>query len=161
MSLPRRRFLRVGSMFALAVGIPTKLAGVAFGRQADAPHSLPNAGPAGGPRGEFGAGSYLQHSTFSSHVNTTFGVRSASAAPLLLIRADDRRPAKGPGSAEAGGAECFSLVFRGSTSTPLQQGVYTLRHGALDDVQLLLAPVVSKDARARYYEAIINRRLPS
>lgn len=162
MSLSRRRFLRAGSMFALAAGIPMGFASTVFGQQDETPRKILSPQPLKAPQTEPDPGYYFQYATFVPYVNTQFQARTESGrlVPLTLIEAEDRRPATGPESAEAGGAERFSLVFRGSRSTPLQQDVYPLSNDALGEFTLFIVPIISKDTKARYYEAIINRRRP-
>lgn len=153
MSVSRRHFLRLGGVAALAVGISTQLTGVVFGQQAAAAGNVNDP-----PRGPFARPDRFGLAAYSPHVNETFAARHGAGGPvtLKLIRAEGR----GPKDARAD-AECFSLVFRGSHTSPLPQDVYALRHPAIGEVSLLLVPVVSKDGRARYYEAVINRRLPA
>jgi len=55
--------------------------------------------------------------------------------------------------------ECFSLVFQGPKSLPLQQNTYTIQHGKLGTFQLLLVPGDASGS-GPHYEAVINRVYP-
>jgi len=53
--------------------------------------------------------------------------------------------------------EKFSLIFRGSHKSPLNQDSYVVAHARTGRFFLFLAPVVGRDTTRRYYEAVFNR----
>jgi hypothetical protein len=52
--------------------------------------------------------------------------------------------------------EVFSLLFRSSDSSTLEQDTYTLENRATGSFPLFIVPLYS-EGRGRYYEAIFNR----
>jgi hypothetical protein len=54
--------------------------------------------------------------------------------------------------------ECFTLLFRAPVTAPNEQGLYTLRHATLGDVELFLVPVKKND-EGLFFEAVFNRLL--
>lgn len=57
--------------------------------------------------------------------------------------------------------EKFSLLFRGGTDTPLEQGLHTLSSDGTAAVELFLVPVITGERDVRHYEAVINRETPA
>ena len=52
--------------------------------------------------------------------------------------------------------EVFSLLFKGSHSSPLEQGTYMVENKAAGSFPLFLVPMYS-ESNSMYYEAVINR----
>ena len=88
---------------------------------------------------------------FRPHVNTSFSTLSEDGSPttLVLDRVDEHpcRP----------GIEQFSLVFHG-TPAAVGYGIYTVRHAALGEFDIFLAPVRARGDRASY-EACVSRHV--
>jgi hypothetical protein len=88
---------------------------------------------------------------FRPHVATTFSTLSEDGSPttLVLDRVDEH-PC-GPD------IEQFSLLFHG-TAAAVGYGVYTVRHAALGEFEMFLAPVRRRGDRGSY-EACVSRHL--
>ena len=88
---------------------------------------------------------------FRPHVTTSFSTLSADGSPttLVLDRVDEHpcRP----------DIEQFSLIFHG-TAAAVGYGVYTVRHAALGEFDIFLAPVRARGDRASY-EACVSRHV--
>jgi len=88
---------------------------------------------------------------FRPHVNTSFSTLSEDGSPttLVLDRVDEHpcRP----------GIEQFSLVFHGPAAA-VGYGIYTVRHAALGEFDIFLAPVRARGDRASY-EACVSRHV--
>jgi hypothetical protein len=133
MSSSRREFLKRGTFVALAAGLPLALTEKAFGT-----------GSTGG----------LNLSSFRSQVGTTFLINhpvTKVRVKLIDVTSFASR------TQTAAGKEGFSLLFRGPKDTPLQQDTYLIEHEVLGTFSFLLVPVGTRDTRAPYYEAVVNR----
>jgi hypothetical protein len=88
---------------------------------------------------------------FRPHVTTSFSTLSEDGSPttLVLDRVDERpcRP----------DIEQFSLIFHG-TPAAVGYGVYTVRHAALGEFDMFLAPVRGRGDRGSY-EACVSRHV--
>ena len=88
---------------------------------------------------------------FRPHLTTSFSTFNTDGLPttLVLDRVDERpcRP----------DIEQFSLVFHG-TAAALGYGVYTVRHAALGELDMFLAPVRGRGDRGTY-EACFSRHV--
>ncbi|HYY56766.1 MAG TPA: twin-arginine translocation signal domain-containing protein [Pyrinomonadaceae bacterium] len=155
MDISRRKFLRTGTVVALAAGIPLQTIITASGQQNGASHSSANGFPIPAEVQSDPIFNYTK-ATFAAHVNSTFQVRSkrTKAVDITLVDVHDSGPVPDQLSA---GRECFSLVFRAQHK--IRQDTYTVEHGALGTFALLLVPI-GKDKKGSYYEAIINRLNP-
>ena len=130
----RREFLKRGTFVALAAGVPLALTEVASGMSTTA------------------AG--LNLASFKSQLGTTFLINS-QAAKVMFTLVDVNSFASRKQT--AAGKEGFSLIFRGPKETALKQDTYLIEHEELGVFSFLIVPVGTKDKRAPYYEAIINR----
>lgn len=166
MTPTRRKFLRTGATVALVASIPTKLI---FGQGArgrelifqdvleiPSPHTTV---------------AYLRRSSFIPYVNSVFEVRVqrggfTRSVPITLVSVGDstleRRSLrlKKASSAAVRDEDTFTLLFRGSLRTPVNQDVYDIRHSALGTMNLLLVRVMHEDTTTGYYEVIFNRTRP-
>jgi hypothetical protein len=161
MALSRRKFLKAGTLVALAAAIPLSITGVASGQQKSGPHSSPTRGFPIPPESYRSPVTYFRKSTFSPYLNSTFLIRldAKQSIELTLVRVADSGITEGRASDEAVGKECFSLLFRGANNRLLKQRLYTIEHGALGKFSLFLAPA-GKETRGQFYQAVINHRLP-
>ena len=133
----RREFLKRGTFVALAAGVPLALTEVASGM---------------GLTKSMAAG--LNLASFKSQLGTTFLFNSeASKLMFTLIDVTSFASRK---ETEAG-KEGFSLIFRGPKGTALKQDTYVIEHEELGMFSFLVVPVGTKNKRAPYYEAVINR----
>jgi hypothetical protein len=100
--------------------------------------------------------------TFSPFLNTPFLFRRQSGKSMTteLVEVLDLRKDSADGAADASGAQCFSLLFRGASPKRLASNQYTISHDALGTFALFISPVVSRDKNAIHYEAIISHRRP-
>jgi hypothetical protein len=161
MAISRRKFLRAGTMVAIAAGIPIKTGSLLTERQrtngapqSNSPNAVrttPTAKADTGVKPD-GLSSYTK-ATFAAYLNSSFLIKSqrTRAVEVKLIEVNDAGPVP---DRRVEGKECFSLIFRGPQR--LQQDVYTIEHAALGKFSLLLVPV-GKDHKVSYYEALINR----
>jgi hypothetical protein len=144
MSISRRKFIRVGTIAAIAAGIPIRPGLIALAHDV-----LDNAdgSPATDP-----LANYTQ-STFAQYVNSIFRLRGSTTVDLTLVKVEDTLPAK---VSRAGGRESFALSFRGG-SIKLPQDTYIVEHAALGTFRLFLVPSGADENGAQGYVAIINR----
>ena len=142
MSNSRREFLKRGTLMALAAGVPLGLGEHALGLTA-APSSA-------------GSG-LMDRAAFEKQLHTQFLFNhQAAKVPVTLIDVTNLASRK----QNKAGKEAFSLIFRGSKDTTLQQNTYLIEHEKLGMFSFLIVPVNSRDKRAAHYEAIINRSNP-
>ena len=178
MNNSRRRFLKTGSIVALAASIPAQLDQV-LGQGRRPITQAPGVNGVIPLQSQRDPLLYLRRSYFQPYVNSRFEVLTAMGTrvvPLTLATVDGPRVrpgCKGPvkprasksakarvTTEQAGELDSFSLLFRGSGKAPLKQDVYDIQHRALGKFRLLLVPVVSKDGKALYYEVVFNRSRP-
>lgn len=144
MSLSRRKFLRAGTLVAVAAGIPMK---TLIARTLSQPNSfLPTIS-------QMDAGSSLNRESFSLYLNTRFAFADKEHQELSvkLIEVNDLTP-----KTATYGKECFGLVFIGPRNAPLRQETYSVTHESLGRFDMLVVPVASR-REGVYYEAIFNR----
>ena len=134
MSTSRRKFLKSGTLVALAAGLPTASLERALG------HELPGTSMAG-----------LTKESFTEQLNTDFIIHHASSKTSARLVDVKTLPAATPRG------EAFSLLFRGRHSTALKQNTYVIDHEKLGRFSFLLVPIRTGDQSAPYYEAVINR----
>ena len=135
MSSSRREFLKRGTLVALAAGVPLALTENAFGTTKSTPAGLSMA-------------------SFKSQLGTNFQINhQASKVKIKLVDVANFASRK----QTAAGKEGFSLLFRGPQETTLKQDTYLIEHEKLGMFSFLVVPVRTKDTRAPYYEAVINR----
>ncbi|MDQ3472277.1 MAG: hypothetical protein M3447_00925 [Acidobacteriota bacterium] len=149
MSFSRRKFLRAGTMVAIATGIPLK---TIVGETLSQPDSrIPG-------NDHLKAVLYLDRETFARHLNTkfAFSLGTAEKVAVKLIEVKDLTPEAARPSAAATGRECFAAVFVGSATHPLRQETYTVTHSKLGRFSMLVVPV-GRDTEGFYYEAVFNR----
>ena len=134
MSRSRRDFLKRGMFVALAAGVPLALTENALGI------------------GTTAAG--LNMASFKSQLGTKFQINhQAAKVKFTLVDVANFASRK----QAAAGKEGFSLLFRGPQETTLKQDTYVIEHEQLGMFSFLIVPVGTKDTRAPYYEAVINR----
>jgi hypothetical protein len=110
---------------------------------------------------------YLTRSSLEPYVKSIFEVpvkrgMFSRSVPLTLVSATGvsqwfkfLKSSKSI-SADVADEQCFSLLFRGSLSKPLKQGVYDMQHPALGKLHVLLVPTVHRDTSALYYEVAFS-----
>ena len=147
MSLSRRKFLRAGTLVAIAAGLPMKTLADTLSQ----PSSLlstnfhPNADLS------------LNRETFSRYLNTkfSFALGDAKAVAVKLVEVSNLTPKTAKLSA-ANGKECFSAVFIGSHKTPLRQETYVVTHESMGKFAMFVVPV-GGNKEGVHYEAVFNR----
>lgn len=145
MSISRRKFLRAGSMVALAAAIPVSVLGQSW---KDKDGNPVDQGAQPDPL------SHYNEAAFKSYQNSIFQVYTGhSVVEVELVRVKDL-PTGGP--AAPAGSECFSLVFVGG-SKAFEQGTYRIDHPSLGSFLLFLVPSGADDVGAQSYVATINR----
>jgi hypothetical protein len=148
MSFTRRRFLKAGTLVALAAAIPLKVA-------AQQPRKANDGNPIDQSKDVLADPlSTYSRSTFSSYLNSIFRLYTGySTVDVALVEVKDLTP--GAKTAQTG-AECFSLLFRGG-SVVLKQNTYKIEHPSLGTFPLFLTPGTADDNGAQSFVAIINR----
>jgi hypothetical protein len=154
MSISRRKFLRAGTVAAMAAAVPLKSALLAAGQGIRKERD-------GNPGEGFPVNitndplSYYTKSAFSSYLNSIFLLRAGllGAIEVTLTQVEDTAP--GSGASQAG-QECFSLLFQNGRGAALPQGTYTVEHAALGSFALFLVPG-GHEKGGQSYVAIVNR----
>jgi hypothetical protein len=159
MAISRRTILKQGALCALFAGVPSVAVRAAATAQKQ------GAGKGAPPDAAENSSDRLfsfTPLTFSPFLNTPFLFKRQSGKGMTteLVKVVDLRPGSGDGTAEANGAQCFSLLFRASSLKPLPSNEYTITHDALGTFALFISPVMSRDKNSTHYEAIINHRRP-
>ncbi len=146
MSISRRGFLRVGSMFGVAAIIPSGINGIAF---ADSTGDATFSAAANRL-------SKMTLSKFVAQVNTTFRfkLKKVGWVDFQLIETTDLKPLSAQGSTDDN-SECFFLLFEGPADLPLTQETYTVKHSELGKFQIFVVP--SANNGGLKYEAHFNR----
>lgn len=150
MSIPRRKFLQVGSIALLAAGAPLTALAARARAHGEAKSSL---APAAGPVSSLNR---MNKAAFAAHLNTVFLIRHSDAGevPVKLIELQDTVPESQRKLAAMHGKECFSLSFRGPAQG-LRQNTYRFQHRELGEFDLFIVPVES-GKHGEIYEAIVN-----
>jgi uncharacterized protein DUF6916 len=137
MSSSRRKFLKQGTLMALAAGVPWSLTEKASGMGTSTSKT---------------AG--LTFASFKSQRGTTFFIHHGTGklkATLVDITSFASR------QQTAAGKEGFTLLFRGPQDTTLKQDTFLIEHDQLGLFSFLIVPVRTRDTRAPHYAAVINR----
>jgi len=145
MSISRRKFLRAGTLVALAAALPIGV----FGQNRKERD--------GNPSDQLATPDPLvnyNRAAFTSYLNSIFQLYTGtSVVEVALTEVKDQLPAGVPAT---NGRECFSLLFRGG-SVALPQNTYLVKHPSLGTFLLFLVPGGPDDNGAQSYVATINR----
>jgi hypothetical protein len=95
----------------------------------------------------------LTHDTFAQQVGTLFRLQ-AGPERSVAVELSETSPIRSSGRYEA-----FSIILRGPSEMPVQQGTYHVDHDAIGSFDLFIVPI-RQDSRALYYEACFNRLRP-
>ena len=103
----------------------------------------------------------LTSAMFTENLKTKFGfsLGGVKLCYMGLVGVNDLNPPFVK-NAVTNGRECFSLVFEGPRSLPLQQDTYTITQSKMGTFQLLMVPGDQSNPSGRHYEAVINRLYP-
>jgi hypothetical protein len=135
----RRKFLKQGTLGALAAGFTIGLSDKAIGHTSVSSSS------------ELFS---LNRGAFASQLQTTFVINNGSRkVPLKLIEVNDLASKR----AINGRREAFALVFSGSHSSRLKQATYLIEHEKLGAFSMLVVPIFARNESVRYYEINVNR----
>jgi hypothetical protein len=152
MSFSRRKFLRAGTVAALAAGVPFKSTLIAMAQGSGENREFLISEVA------YDSLAYYTRATFSQYVSSVFRIRwGGSFADVTLLEVTDLTPVAQRATMQAAGIECFSLLFEGGGGPSLGQNTFAIEHPALGSFQLLLVPAGNADNGANRYMAIINR----
>jgi hypothetical protein len=133
--------LKRGAWMVLGTGVPLVLTENGLGM-----------GSASNP-----AESGLSRKAFESLLNTEFFIHfEAVKVPVTLVDVTNLAPRKENKTRK----EAFSLLFRGSENTILQQNTYLIEHETLGMFSFLIVPIRTKFKHSAHYEAVINRLNP-
>lgn len=145
MSISRRKFLRAGSMVALAAAIPVSVLGQSW---KDKDSNPVDQGAQPDPLAHY------NEAAFNSYLNSIFQVYTGrSIEEVQLVRV---KSLPGGGPAAPAGGESFSLLFVGG-SKAFEQGTYRIDHPSLGTFRLFLVPSGADAVGAQSYIATINR----
>jgi hypothetical protein len=88
----------------------------------------------------------------AEHLNSKFQmfIEPDAAAEIELVEIEQRRSTPRQ--------EQFSVVFRAPASVPARQGLYRVKHDALGEFDIFLAPFKA-DNESVFFEAFFNRLL--
>ncbi|NNF06577.1 MAG: hypothetical protein HKN21_07435 [Candidatus Eisenbacteria bacterium] len=137
----RRQFLTTGSKLALAAGL---LPSVFLDR------SLVWATPAT-------SADQLSPGMFRDLVRSNFTVHGKQkSANLKLVKVCNEQVQSIPGT---GKLAKFSLLFRGSDQSPLEQETYRFEHAALGKFDVFLVPVDMAGNGRQHYQVVFNQLL--
>jgi len=135
----RRKFLKQGTLGALAAGVTLGLGDKMSARTAGAASK-------GMP--------ILNRAAFASQLHTKFVVNNGTKkVELELIEVTNL----GSKRTVLNQREAFALVFSGTNATSLEQGTYSIEHEKLGVFSFLMVPVGLRKDNSRYYEININR----
>ena len=95
---------------------------------------------------------------FSQHLNTKYRVNVEAPKPVELELVEVKSYVHKNNPTEEGGMERFSIYFRGPDETFLPQGMYSINHEFMGDLELFLVPVEREELGFRY-EAVFNFRI--
>jgi hypothetical protein len=152
--MSRRRFLRAGTVAALATAVPFKGApsaagqGVRKDRDGNPSDLLPDSIVESSL-------SYYTKGVFSAYLNSTFLVRAVALGTIEVTLTQVRDTSSGVASRT--GEECFSLLFQSSNSWALRQGTYGIEHAAIGSFALFLVPGGPDANGNQSYLAVVNR----
>lgn len=149
MSTNRRKFLKVGTLAALAAAIPFKASGQGI-RKGNDGNPIDNNPP------EIAKDALANYdkTAFASYLNSVFRLYTGySTIDVTLVEVKDLMPA---GTVPRDGSQCFSLLFRGG-NVALPQSTYRVEHPSLGSFFLFLVPGSPDDNGAQSFVAIINR----
>jgi hypothetical protein len=97
---------------------------------------------------------WFTYETFAPLVGAEFRVRTPDGADTRLVLVDAQDTGRAGGQAADGRTRTqFSLVFRGSSSDELGQGVYPITSDRVTELPIFLVPI-REDSDGRYYEAV-------
>jgi len=148
MSITRRKFLKAGTLVALASAIPLKAAGQQVRKGNDGNPIDQSKDVVADPLSGY------TRAAFSSYLNSIFRLYTGySTIDVALVEVKDLMPGA---ATEQTGAECFSLQFRGG-STALSQYTYGIEHPSLGTFQLFLVPGGADNNGVQSFVATINR----
>src|SRR5579859_7188674 len=103
----------------------------------------------------------LSFSTFTAQLKTRFRVcvSPARVVELELAEATPQKeyPRQSSQPAPDADNEKFSLFFRGPRNERLEQNMFRFEHDKIGRFDLFIVPILSRDIRYFYYEAVFNR----
>jgi hypothetical protein len=138
MATSRRKFLKTGTLVALAGGLPLKGTAMSFAGGSSL-FNFTSSNP----------GSLLNMNAFKRCLQTNFLLTSSiKSATVKLVEVGDYRK----GISKRSDKECFSLLFTASKGVSLRQDTYAVKHDWLGEFNMLVVPV-----GGTYYEAVFNR----
>jgi hypothetical protein len=154
MNLPRRNFLRAGTVSALLAGLSLSPARRVFGQTM--------ARDAGGFAVPHEAKTdpmfYFTRESFEPYMNSTFRItsRAKTTFEATLVGVFDYQAQALARKTKTHKGECFALTFRAGERDTVSQGTHKFSHGALGRFSLFIVPGrVDKEGRT-IYEAVIN-----
>jgi hypothetical protein len=141
--------MKAGTLVLLSAGVPLQVVAEQLAGPTN-PNSLKG--------GHLGGLYLLTEAAYKAQLNTTFSVSAGTSdrVRIKLIEVSDIRSATVKKSPAMRGRECFSAIFLGPRSAPLEQHTYTAEHAALGKFPVLIVPV-GESEQGLLYEALYNR----
>jgi hypothetical protein len=149
MAVTRRRFLKTGSIVAIAAGaagIPIEAAAKALKESKTSETAKAAAVP-------MSAVTHFDMAAFAQYLNTEFVMSHIGATTTVMKLTEIKNWRK---ETDKKRGECFSLVFSTSENTELVQNTYSIEHRSLGTFSLLIVPA-GKTGNTYHYEALFNR----
>ncbi len=99
----------------------------------------------------------IEEAHFAQHLGDRYRLclSDSQFATLELIEVTSLGSRTAPQAPGDGRREPFSIIFRGSPETCLEQRIYRLEHAQMGTLDLFLVPI-GKDEQGFCYEAVFN-----
>jgi len=152
MAISRRRFIKAGTLTAIAASLAFKTQILAFGQTNTPGFPVPLTAQ---QKPTF----LFTKATFEPYVGSFFQAPNASGqmVSLRLVSVTDYKPSTSTtlSTASPRNTESFSLMFQASGSLPEYTSIHRVSHAALGEFDLFLN-LKSSESGQRVYEAVFN-----
>lgn len=161
MSVTRRKFLKSGAIFALAVGIAINAGAFAFGQK------IRKSNPAVDSQIPYEATQsptfYFTRDTFAPYVGGIFTTRGVGGGTVNLtlqpVRDCMPKASTRLTTRAARKSDCFAITFRSTAQLSDLTTIYRLNHGALGQFDLFMTRREGGHG-VYFYEAVFNHLIP-
>ena len=147
MAVNRRKFLKTGSIVAIAASLPIKVAANALEKTNKPTNAVATPPP------PVSAIPGFSMESFAKHLNSKFIVSDSNAKRTVMKLTEIKNWKKDSNNTRG---ECFSLVFSTMNRNELRQNTYAFQHRTLGSFELLVVPA-GKNGNTYHYEALFNR----
>jgi hypothetical protein len=152
MAVPRRVFLKAGTILSLSAVIPLQSVVSVFGQQAGTEQEglfkIPE---------DSHVDERLTKENFSRYLYSTFRIHTSPFTSINLQLIDVTQPDKSSTKhATAATLDSFSILFRGPRNISLESRTYRITHDQMGTFDLFISPVDDRK-KQRVYQAVFNR----